>query len=411
MSLPALIELLEREHGLRFDALTADRLRRALARGDADPELAARRALTDARVRSGLLDHVTLQESSFFRDPPVWTALAQDLLPAAIGAGQGGPLVIWSAGCANGQEAWSLAMLLHELGAPRFEVVASDLSAAAVARTVAGDYDERELRGLSAQRRDRFMVQRGGRWHVADALRASVRVVHQNVATDPPPVADGTCALVLCRYLLIYLAPGAARELLARFDRALGPDGRLVVGAAESLWHLTERFTAVGVPQAVTYRRRRAADPGHPREVLRRMRAEPGLAHPPRERGQPDPSGAPVRRHAPTTALADTGSPPPGSQDAASLTAAGEAAAARGDLPGAVVAFRGAVFLDPDAVTALVGLGLALEALGDEGAARAFRAAWTAMLRVGAPGLEAALGGFAAAELLELVAAKLGRAA
>ncbi len=121
MSVDALVDLLEHRHGLRLDELTDERLRRELEEGATLAGIAieayALRVAEDPALVAQLLDHITLQESSFFRDPPVFAALADRLLPAAIRAAADGPLVVWSVGCANGQEPWSLAMLLTELGA------------------------------------------------------------------------------------------------------------------------------------------------------------------------------------------------------------------------------------------------------------------------------------------------------
>ncbi len=390
MSLAELTVLLERHHGLRVDELTEERLHQALEEGAAATgstlDTHVSQIAADPVRQQELLDRITLQESSFFRDPPVFADLAAHVLPAAIRALEGRPLVVWCAGCANGQEAWSLVMLLTELGASRFEVVASDLSGPAAERAHAGAYEERELRGLDAARRARFMVRASARWRVADSLRSHVRVVHQNVATEPPPVDAGSCALVLCRYVLIYLTPAAADGLLGRIAAALSADGRLVIGAAESLWHRSERFIPEALPHAVAYRHHRAA------------RAADRAPH------------RPARRRAPTTLRVDTGpreSPSPEAPDGAALVRRGEAAAAQGDLAAAASAFRDAVRLDPDDAVALVQLGLVLEATDDPGAVRAFRSARSAVGRRPAGELDAALGGFGAAALVRLLAEKL----
>ena len=96
-----------------------------------------------------LLDRVTVQETGFFRHPDQFAALAREVLPALDG-----PVVVWSAGCANGQEAYSLAMELAASGLPDWQVVATDISAAAVARARAGRYASTELDGLPATHRD-----------------------------------------------------------------------------------------------------------------------------------------------------------------------------------------------------------------------------------------------------------------
>jgi chemotaxis protein methyltransferase CheR len=401
--------MLEARHGMRIDELTEARLRRAVAadagRSGHDVGDEAERIAADPRRQLDLLDAVTLQETSFFRDPQVFADLATHVLPDAIRAAGNGTLTVWSAGCAFGQEAWSLAMLLTELGAPRFEVLATDLSGAAAARTADGVYLDRELRGLSRDRRDRFMVRDGAGWRVSDALRRHVRVARQNASTDVPPLADGTCALALCRYVLIYLTPAAADQLLGRIAAALEPDGRLVIGAAESLWHLSDRFAPEALPTAVAYRARRAADPLPPRQALQELeRATAGRRR-----------GAPTTRHAATgprrpAVLPRTAAPPPVPSPVLgvpALVAQGEAAAARGDFAAAAAAFRGAAFLDPDDAIALVRLGLVLEAAGDPGAQRAFRSAWAALERRPLDELETALDGFGPASLVRLLVSKL----
>jgi chemotaxis protein methyltransferase CheR len=90
-----------------------------------------------------LLDCVTVQESGFFRHPDQFAALASEVLPALVG-----PAVVWSAGCGNGQEAYSLAMELAASGHPDWQVLATDLSAAAIARTRAARYTTAELAGI-----------------------------------------------------------------------------------------------------------------------------------------------------------------------------------------------------------------------------------------------------------------------
>src|SRR6185312_14086517 len=99
----------------------------------------------DADAFQSLLDRITVQETSFFRDPGQFTALASILTSIVE------PVTIWSAGCANGQEAYSLAMTLAESGIEDWRVIASDISTSALSRTEEACYSERELRGLSPE--------------------------------------------------------------------------------------------------------------------------------------------------------------------------------------------------------------------------------------------------------------------
>lgn len=399
-----LSELLAARHGFRVDALTRGRLDRSLSARGASPAAVAGSPALLERV----LDDITVQETSFFRDPPVWADLADEVLPAALAAAGGDPLVVWSAGCANGQEPWTLAMLLTELGARRFEVVATDVSAAAVRRASAGTYEERELRGLDRARRERFLERSGPTWTVRPALRAHVRFARHNAATDPAPVRDGSCALVLCRYVLIYLTPTASDALLGGIVDALAPRGRLVIGAAESLWHLSERFTPVALPQTVAYRPREAGDAPALRAVSS-VPARPRPAAAPAPRRSVPPPAAPAERLAasPVPVRAHAHARGEAAGDAARLVLEGETAAARGDHAAAATAFRGAAFLDPDNALAFAQLGLALEAAGDPGASRAFRSARAAVDRLPAGQLGAELGVYPASALVRLLAEKL----
>lgn len=308
MSVTALTALLEQRYGLRFDTQAAERLRRVLAEVPpgcaATPDARAAQLAADPAQLDGLVDDVTLQESSFFRDPEVFADLATRILPAAVRAAGDRPLTVWSVGCAHGQEPYSVAMLLAELGVEHFTVVASELSAAAAARARAGRYTERELRGLSPARRKRFLGRTGSGWRVDGALRARVRVVHHNAAFEAPVVADRSCALVLCQHVLMYVTPVATRDLLARLATAIGPDGRLVVGQAEALWPASTLFVREPHPHAVAYRLH--ADPTDPPASPASPPASPaGLLAP----LEPGADGHPARRHAPTTRHADTGEP------------------------------------------------------------------------------------------------------
>jgi chemotaxis methyl-accepting protein methylase len=394
--------VLERRAGLRFDATGRDRLARALAaaagQAGVDPLELARRLDSDAGTLADLQDRVTLQETSWFRDPAVWEQIAARLLPAARAAD--GRVVLWSAGCANGQEAYSLAIACEEAGLRDHRIVATDVSRVATARTAAGFYEERELRGLSPERRARWLRPVPGGFEVVPALRRAVTVVDENLSSGAAAVADGTCGLVLCRYVLIYLSPAAVDATLQRFERALTPGGHLVIGAAESLWHLSDRFVLEPLRDAFAYRARAGAPPAT-RAAGRDARPAVAPARPPAA----PPAPVPVPPPAPARAI-----PASVPEDPAALLRAGEQALAAGHLEVAIARFRGAAYLEPGNPIAHLQLGLALERAGDPGAGRAFRAAWSALRSADEDALRDALGGYRAQELVHLVAAKLGQA-
>ena len=169
--------------------------------------------------------------TSFFRDPNVFRALADSVLPDLLTAP--GPLRVWSAGCSDGQEVYSLAMLLAELGATdHAQLLGTDCRETAVRRAAEAVYDGDDTRSVPPDLRDRYLEPRGGRsWRVRDALR---RVARFRVGDALRFAEPGTFDLICCRNMAIYLNPLAAGRLWQTLESALRPGGVLVLGKAEA---------------------------------------------------------------------------------------------------------------------------------------------------------------------------------
>jgi chemotaxis methyl-accepting protein methylase len=208
----------------------------------------------------GLLDCVTVQESGFFRHPDQFAALGREVLPALES-----PVVVWSAGCANGQEAYSLAMELAASGHADWQLVATDISATAVARARAGRYSTAELHGLPAAHR-RWLRPAGDLWEVDPALRRHVRVERANL-TERFPVEPGRCQVVFCRNVLIYLDRQVSGAFLDRLVDWLAPDGLIFLGYSEAVLAPTDRLRVewIGETNALRAAFRKAVflDPDH----------------------------------------------------------------------------------------------------------------------------------------------------
>src|SRR6185436_19429569 len=168
--------LLSRRVGLRLDPAIRGRLEHAVrdqaARHGQDQADYVAQLEADPERLQELLNRVTVQETSFFRDPGQFAAFEAHVVPALRDAGE--RVQIWSAGCANGQEPYSLAMTLAESGIADWHVIASDLSTDALSRTRAARYAARELRGLSPERRDRHLARVDDDWQVVPELRNRV---------------------------------------------------------------------------------------------------------------------------------------------------------------------------------------------------------------------------------------------
>lgn len=252
--------VVERDAGLRVDERMSERVGAALHAHAASSgvDVAALAATLDARpdVRAALVEAATVQESWWFRQPKHFTALA------ALVAGAGDTGTIWCAGSAHGQEPYSVAILLDELGATGWRVLATDIHAGAVARIRAATYRTTELRGLSPTRRDRYLLPGPeGTWTVRDELRGRVTVALHNLAQDEPP-AHRAWRIVLCRNVLMYFAPDRRHDAIRRLVGALAEGGWLLLGPVESAWRSEPELEVVTVSGALVHRKRpRPRDP------------------------------------------------------------------------------------------------------------------------------------------------------
>jgi chemotaxis methyl-accepting protein methylase len=402
-------ELLLRRFGMRSDPTLRGRLRRAICDKAAEhgQDLTAyfETLGVSGDILQGLLNRVTVQETAFFRHPEHFEVLARDVLPALQQ-----PVRIWSAGCANGQEAFSLAMLMEEQGVVGC-VIATDLSTAALQRTMSARYTSRELSGLSPDRIGGHMTRTGDSWEVNKLIRDRVRTLHYNLL-DPLPVEVQSCQVVFCRNVLIYLSPEHARALLDRIADTLPSTISLFLGAAETIWQVSDRFKAIPAGDTFIYRRRVTGDPCAETGPARRTTPTDSgwapfkrtvrkrAAHVAGEPSDPRSSGQPTSAERSTAA-------PESTELAGLLARLGEDAMAAGDIPAAVVAFRKFAYLSPHGPVAQLHLGLALEAAGDERSAqRAYAAARRALLEGDPADIDGGIKGYATAEFVRLLDSK-----
>jgi chemotaxis protein methyltransferase CheR len=193
----------------------------------------------DEHLAQRVVEALTTNETSWFRDGAPFEALRTVVLPELVRRGaRTGRLAIWSAACSTGQELYSIAMLLDParplLPQGNVELVGTDLHTTLVARAAAGRYSAGEVaRGLPAELLARYFRPVEGGFEVVPALRAITRFFPLNLAGPWPllPRFD----LVLLRNVLIYLAPEVQQAVVARAAAQLAPEGLLLLGAAEIL--------------------------------------------------------------------------------------------------------------------------------------------------------------------------------
>jgi chemotaxis protein methyltransferase CheR len=392
--------LLERI-GLRPEPTVRGRLHRAirdeLHRGDHDAATYLHSLAEGGDALQALLNRITVQETAFFRHPEQFEVLVRDVLPFLPQ-----PVKIWSAGCANGQEPFSLAMVLEEQGIAG-SVIGTDLSTTALQRTAAARYATRELSGLTAGRIARHLTRTKEGWRIKDGIRRRVRCAHHNLL-DPLPPEVRSSQVIFCRNVLIYLSSDHSRAFLRRLADTFPPTTAVFLGAAETIWQVSDRFRAV--PAGDTYIHRQVSAPGAVAMVRASHGGQPAAGTTPTDPARRQEQVAPAavlrgRRAVPT---ADD---PPAAGPVELLTQVGQDASAAGDFGAAIIAFRKCAYLAPADPLAQLHLGLALDAAGDgPSAQRAYAAARHALLNADPAHVIAGIEGYASAELRSLLDAK-----
>jgi len=194
-------------------------------------ELFVRRLLGgDAECVSWLVERSVIGETYFFRHPEQFAALREKL---AADFGDVAALSIWSAGCASGEEPYTIAMALLEAGrhARADRILATDVSELALAKARAATYGKWSLRRLDPLLQGRYFEPKGELLEVKPEARRAVELRHHNLVHDPAPVSG--CQLVFCRNVLIYFKPDTAALVLHKLSEALVPGGYLVLGPVE----------------------------------------------------------------------------------------------------------------------------------------------------------------------------------
>jgi chemotaxis protein methyltransferase CheR len=220
----------------------------------------------DSTLWVRLIAELTIGETFFFRDRAVFTALEFYILPALIAARRAKGirnLRLWSAGCATGEEPYSLAILLDRLLPDRAEwsltILATDINVTTLQAAIRGCYRAWAMRETPPEIRDRyFLRQSADFFELRPEIRRMVTFAPLNLATAGYPSAiTNTSAMdfILCRNVLMYLGLDVQRAAVARLSHALVPGGRLAVSPAEASAELLNPLVAVSFPGAIFYRR------------------------------------------------------------------------------------------------------------------------------------------------------------
>jgi chemotaxis protein methyltransferase CheR len=270
-----------------------------------------------------------------------------------------GRITVWSAGCATGEEAYTMAMIGRRIGR-ELSVLATDVNETALATARRGVYGALAVRDVPELER-RWISQRDHGFVVDDALRANVTFVRHNLVDPPPDAPSGGWDLVVCRNVLIYFAPNASARVFKRFARAVREGGSVVVGASEVVFEPPAGLELVSSGNRLVLRRPPRAQPANQRALPIRLRPAP-----------PAP--------AVTTTAAPRGPAPPApavsDDDLVATLARGHALFERGEIAAAIPIYADLAGRHPSVAEPWLFLGIAHYAHGDvDSSADALRAA------------------------------------
>lgn len=234
---------------------------------------------------TALFNTILINVTSFFRDAEAWDYVGAEVIPRLLAErGPDDPIRVWSAGCASGQEAYTLAMLLAEaLGADEFrqrvKIYATDVDEDALSEGRTASYDAKAVESVPPEMLGRYFEQVNGRYVFRKDLRRAVIFGRNDLVTDAP---ISRVDLLVCRNALMYLNAETQRNVLGRLHFALTPQGTLFLGHAEMLLSHGDRFTPLSLKHRI-FRKAAGthvgADRYEPGGALYERHAElPGLA-------------------------------------------------------------------------------------------------------------------------------------
>jgi chemotaxis protein methyltransferase CheR len=212
-----------------------------------------------------LINLVTITETCFFRDAAQFRMLREQILPALVATCSSRTIRIWSAGSSSGEEAYSIALTLWDMGAYlaypdcTFDIVGTDINTKVLDAARRGVYCARAVRNVDGSLLRRYFRQEGNQFHLDDEIKKRVRFEQGNLTQVPMP-SNGPQDIVFCKNVAIYFQPDVARRLMQGLHDSIAEGGYLLLGHAESLWQVDDRFELVEHGGAFGYRKGSKSD-------------------------------------------------------------------------------------------------------------------------------------------------------
>jgi chemotaxis protein methyltransferase CheR len=240
--------------------LVTSRLTKLIAENEIDSFSGLmQRIKTDGRLRNRIMDAMTTNETSWFRDVYPFEILKEKLLPE-LAQSQPRSIRIWSAACSTGQEPYSLSMMTQEylqskpgsLPQDAVQIIGTDISPSVLATAKSGIYEGVAVsRGLQQERRTRFFHELSDGWEVSDEIKQRVSFRELNLMQSYTLL--GRFDIIYCRNVLIYFSTELKRDILSRMAKSLNPGGFLILGGSESITNYSDEFELIRWRNGVIY--------------------------------------------------------------------------------------------------------------------------------------------------------------
>jgi two-component system CheB/CheR fusion protein len=280
-----ILRLLRDEYQIDFSHYKASTVTRRIERRLAlnrslDLDTYVEQLRRDRRELNSLYEDLLIGVTRFFRDDDAFDVLTDRIIPEMVERTPPDEQIrVWVPGCATGQEAYSIAILLHEALRARqrpinVKILATDVHKSSLDAASAGWYSEQQIAGVSPQRLERFFTRKQNGYQISQDLRESIVFAPHNLLRDAPFTK---LDLITCRNLLIYFQPHAQKTVLTLFHFCLKPGGILFLGSSESPGGLIDEFDTIDEHAKIYKKRRDVALPRDLKLPLARHAGAPKL--------------------------------------------------------------------------------------------------------------------------------------
>jgi len=214
----------------------------------------------DARLKLEIIDAMTTNETSWFRDQYPFEYLHDELLPKLTGKRMSTPR-IWSAASSYGHEAYSISMVIEEFMMKNpgcfpagIQIVGTDISSRVVKSATEAEFDQLSMsRGLSEERKKKYFTKtKEGNYKLNDKIKSRARFQYLNLLESYATL--GKFDIIFCRNVLIYFSNENKAEIMNKFSKSLSNDGVLILGASETVANYSNAFQMVKCPRGVIYK-------------------------------------------------------------------------------------------------------------------------------------------------------------